>query len=72
MTATVALALQLGRVAVLACAAELPTTPGDCDLCAAPGPLHAVEGHRLCGGCLQARAIDTLDAIKALREELAP
>jgi hypothetical protein len=72
MTAAVALAIQLGRVAVLIAVATSPTTPGDCDLCAAPGPLHAVEGHRLCGGCLQARTVDVLDLIKALREELAP
>lgn len=72
MTAAIALALQLTRGAVLIAVATSPTTPGDCDLCAAPGPLHAVEGHRLCAGCLQARTTDVLDLIKALREEMAP
>jgi hypothetical protein len=64
------IASQLTRLAILSCVAELPTTPGDCDLCAAPGPLHAVEGHRLCAGCLRQRTIDTFDAIKALCEEV--
>lgn len=70
MSRAIALALHLGRVAVLIAVATSPTTPGDCDLCAAPGPLHAVEGHRLCAGCLKARTTDVLAMIKALREEV--
>lgn len=69
MSRAIDLAAQLTRLAFLTTVAESSGQPGECDLCGA-GPVRVAEHLYLCAGCLQARTIDTLDTIKALRGEV--